>query len=355
MKKSKIKKIGLAALVFLSILIGARLYLPFWVTDYVNKTLSEIDGYQGSIEGVDIDLYRGAYGIRGLALEKVNENVPVPFVDISRIDLSVQWKALIHGRIVGEIELLNPVLNFTADSAEITQGGSETDWTQPIQELIPLEINRFAIINGTVTYKDFGSTPKVELVLDSLQAEATNLRNITGKEGTLPSSITAKANSIGGGSLELNCKANIIKEVPDFDLTAQLENVNLVALNDFSKAYANLDFEKGVFNLYTEIAVADGKMEGYVKPVLNDITVFDLGNEDGNILQQAWEAMSGFVITIFSNQVRDQFATEVPFEGDLSNPDTKIWSTIGGVLRNAFIKGFSKSTDDSVDFEDVIE
>ncbi|MEP1151526.1 MAG: DUF748 domain-containing protein [Balneola sp.] len=355
MKKVNLKKIGVGVLVFLAILIGLRLYLPFWVTDYVNKTLSEIEGYQGSIEGVDIDLYRGAYGIRGLELDKTGEEIPVPFVDISRIDLSVQWKALLHGSIVGEIELMEPTLNFTADSAEITQSGTDTDWTEPIQELIPLEINRFAIINGTITYKDFGSTPKVELVLDSLQAEALNLRNITGKEGTLPSTINAKAKSIGGGTLDLSSKANIIKEVPDFDLTAQLENVDLIALNDFSKAYANLDFEKGVFNVYTEIAVANSKMEGYVKPVLNDITVFDLGNEDGNILQQAWEAISGFVITIFSNQVRDQFATEVPFEGDLSNPDTKIWTTIGGVLRNAFIKGFSKSTDDSVDFEDVIE
>lgn len=192
-------------------------------------------------------------------------------------------------------------------------------------------------------------------MLDSLQAEALNLRNTTGAEGTLPSTIKAIAISIGGGSLEIDSKANIIKEIPDFDLTAKQENVDLTALNDFSKAYANLDFEKGNFNIYTEIAVANSKMEGYMKPVLNDITVFDLGNEDGNILEQAWEAVSGFVITIFSNQKEDQFATEVPFEGDLSSPDTKIWTTIGGVLKNAFIKAFTKQTDDSVDFNDVIE
>ena len=267
----------------------------------------------------------------------------------------MQWNGLLHGRIVGEIELHDAVLNFTADSAEATQSGADIDWTQPIKELIPLEINRFAIINGTITYKDVGSTPKVDLVLNNLQAEALNLRNVAGQKGTLPSTINAKAKSIGGGTLELSCTANIIKEVTDFDLTAQLENVDLTALNDFSKAYANLDFEKGVFNVYTEIVVANSKMKGYVKPVLNDIKVFDLGNEDGNILEQAWEAISGFVITAFSNQKKDQFATEVPFEGDLSNPDTKVWTTIGGVLKNAFIKAFAKKTDDSVEFKDVIE
>lgn len=88
MKKSRLKGIGFSVIILFSLLIGLRLYLPYWVTDYVNKTLSNIEGYQGSIEGVDIDLYRGAYGIRGLELEKTGEEVPVPFVDISRIDSS---------------------------------------------------------------------------------------------------------------------------------------------------------------------------------------------------------------------------------------------------------------------------
>lgn len=44
------------------LLAGAQLYLCVWLLNYVNRVLDNIDGYHGSVEAIDIHLYRGAYG-----------------------------------------------------------------------------------------------------------------------------------------------------------------------------------------------------------------------------------------------------------------------------------------------------
>lgn len=348
------KKLVITLLVVGLLLIGLRIYLPFWVKDYVNGVLDDVEGYDGSIENVNMHLYRGAYQIEGLKMVKTGKNMPVPFLDIPLIDLSVQWTALFDGRIVGEIVLTDPLVNFAADTTD-TQTGTEANWTEPLKELIPLQINRFSVTNGRITYKDFASQPQVNLTLDSLQLEATNLRNTEGEPGTLPSNIHLNAVSIGGGILTITCDANLMKQIPDFDLSAEFENVNMRALNNFTEAYANLDFEGGVFNLYTEMAASEGNLEGYVRPVMTDLEVFDLSEESGNPLQVLWEGIAGFFTSVIQNHPRDQFATQVPFSGNLNNPDTEIWPAIGGIFRNAFIEAFSKDVENSVSFDELID
>ena len=56
---------------------------------------------------------------------------------------------------------------------------------------------------------------------------------------------------------------------------------------------------------------------------------------------------------IFENQPKDQFATKVPMEGDLSNPDTAILPAIWTIFRNAFINALNKSVDDTIEFGDT--
>lgn len=348
------RKLVITLLVIILLLIGLRIYLPFWVEDYVNRVLDEVEGYDGSIENVNMDLYRGAYQIEGLEMVKTGEDIPVPFLDIPLIDLSVQWSSLFDGRIVGEIELTEPVINFAADASD-TQTGTEADWTEPLKELMPLQINRFAVTNGRVTYKDFASEPQVDLTLDSLQLEATNLRNTENEPGTLPSNIRLDAVSIGGGILTLTCNANLMKQIPDFDLSAEFEEVHMPDLNDFAEAYANLDFENGVFNLYTEMAASDGQLKGYVRPVMTNLEIFSLSEDADKPLQALWEGFVGFFTSVIQNHPRDQFATQVPFSGNLNNPDTEIWPAIGGIFRNAFIEAFSKDVENSVSFDEVID
>src|SRR5690554_6896534 len=74
------------------ILIGIRVALPGLVTDYANRKLGEIPGYDARIEDVDLHLWRGAYAIHGLAIEQVERKRRIPVLSAPRIDLSLEWR-----------------------------------------------------------------------------------------------------------------------------------------------------------------------------------------------------------------------------------------------------------------------
>lgn len=324
-------------------LVAVRAYLPIYITDYVNKTLDNIPGYSGSISDVDLALYRGAYVIKDLKISKDGKDIPIPFVDIRRIDFSVEWRALFRGEIVGEATLDKPKLNFaTGSSGTTSQTGVETDWTVPIKKLMPLDINFVEIRDGTITYQDFAAREKVDLSIYNLNAKATNLRNVEDKNSALPSTVTARGKSVGGGDLALDGRMNILKAVPDMEMKAKLEDVNLPALNDYARSAASIDFTTGNLNIYSDLNVKNGEVTGFVKPLATNISLLDLEN-DPNPIGVIWESVVSVVLEIFKNQPKDQFATQVELSGSIKSPDTNFWSTLRGIFRNAFIQAYSRN------------
>lgn len=326
----------------LVILVVGRIYLPYWAKDYVNTTLNNIDGYRGSVEGISIALYRGAYVIHDLKLYKIDKGIPSPFLDFARADLSIQWGALFKGRIVGDVTLDRPTINFAkSSSGQSAQTGVETDWTRPIKELMPLDINFVEINNGKIAYQDFSTEPNVDVYIDKMHARATNLRNINDRSEALPSDLTVRGSSIGGGNLQLDGKLNILKQIPDFDIAGKLESIDLPAMNNYARPFAGIDFEKGRLDIYTELAVKNGAISGYVKPLATEVYIID--PEPDSAIKFIWEVFVAAVADIFTNSAQDQFATQIVIEGQLDSPETNIWRTIGAIFRNAFVQAFSRT------------
>lgn len=329
--------------------------LPYFVTRHVNKVLANIPGYSGSISGVDIWLVRGAYIIHDLKIFKTERNEKVPFIDIPSTDLSVEWRALIHGSVVGEVIFENSALNFIggnkdSEGKENNQAGEDVDWTVPLKKLIPLQINRLEVINGSVFFYDFTTNPKVDLNLKQLNLLATNLNNAEKQTGTLPSKVNLTATSIGDGQLSIDMNINVLKEIPDLDMDLKFEKVNMPALNDFFLAYSKVDIEKGTFFLYSEMTILDGVIKGYIKPLAQNVKVVNWKEDKQNMFNLVWQSIVGFFVEIFENQKKDQFATKVPLTGNLNNIKTKTWPTIWNIFTNAFVKAFEMKTDNTIKF-----
>ena len=339
---------GLILLVVVALIAG-RLYLPIWLTDYVNKTLNNIPGYRGGVQTIDVHLYRGAYQIHGLTLKKVNAGVPVPFLDIATVDLSLQWGALFDGRVVSDVHLYRPIINFAKGKGGGEQTGKETNWNDPIKKLMPIDINLVEIVNGKITFKDFGSRPPVDIYITDLNGTLNELRNTEDAHVALPSSMNFTGNSIGKGKLAVKGKLNVLTPEVDMDIDGKLEHADLTAFNSFSNAYGAINFKKGRMDLYTELAVKGGKVDGYVKPIVSDLSV-DRVPEGTNPVQILWSTVATFLIEIFTNQPHDQFATKVPLSGSLDKIQTSFWPTLGGIFRNAFVEAFSRGTDNEIEF-----
>jgi hypothetical protein len=342
-------------LTLMLVLIGARLALPYAVKRYVNHQLNGIPEYRGEVAKIHIQLLRGAYKIEGLKLEKNTGPIPVPFISIPIMDLSVQWKELFHGSLVGEVEVTRPQVNFVnARNDAEKQTGVDKNWKATLESLFPFNLNKFQVHNGDIRFRDFNRSPQVDIYITNLYATATNLTNSREVRDELPAGLIARGRTIGGGDLEISLRMNPLAKDPTFKLNAGISNMNLVALNDFMRAYGNFDVQSGTFQVYTEIAAADGRYEGYVKPFFQNLDIFDWDQErKKNVLEKFWEAIVAGVAILFKNQPKDQLATRIPFSGNFESTDVDIWATVGGILKNAFVRSLLPKVDRSIKLEDV--
>lgn len=347
----RLSKEALVTLIILGgLLVAARIALPYLVEHYVNKKLDEVPTYDGKIEDVDISLWRGAYQIHGIEIVTEEGNVPVPFFAAQSIDISLQWKELFHGSIVGEILLVEPSLNFVAGpTQEQSQTGKDQAWGATLEKLSPFRVNKFEIEKGKVRFLDEHSDPKVDVALYELSAVATNLTNVRDLTNALPAALDASGKVWGDGLFELHLQINALADQPNFKLAAALTNIDLVALNDFMRAYAKVDVASGKFSMFTEMAAADGRYDGYVKPFFDDLDVFAWDQErKDNFLKAFWEAIVGGVTTAFENQPKKQLATRIPISGATDQPSVNILATIGNLLRHAFVKALVPKFDQTV-------
>lgn len=350
-KKRRVLYIVFGSLVVL--LIAFRIALPYILLRYVNKQLATIDGYRGHVDDIDVSLYRGAYTIKDIYLNKTGGAIPVPFFKANEIDLSVEWRALFNGEIVAEIIVNRPVINFVKGPTTATsQTDIDGDWTTVVDKLIPFKLNRFEINSGEAHYKDLHSTPKVDVVAKNIHILAENLSNAKHQKELLPSTVTATA-GVYEGQVAFNMKINALSKVPTFDFNAKLSTLNLTNLNDFLRAYGNFDVEKGNISLYTEAAAKDGAFKGYVKPLIKDMDVVSWKNDKEKPLRFVWEAVVGGVSWLLTNHKKDQLATRADFSGRFDNPNFDVWSIIGQILRNAFIQALYPSLENSVNISNV--
>ena len=87
------------------LLVGARVALPYFAKDEVNRRLMALESYDGHVEDVDLALWRGAYRLDGIRIVKTGSKQPEPFFDGERIDFSVEWRSILRGRLVAECEM----------------------------------------------------------------------------------------------------------------------------------------------------------------------------------------------------------------------------------------------------------
>ncbi len=345
-KKRKIRKRNILITIVV-ILIAARILLPYIVLHYGNKTLASMDGYYGHIDDITISLYRGAYTIHKFYINKVDSATTdqTPFISSEIIDLSVEWKALFKGKIVGELDFSQPKVLFTKDKVEPEDIQKDTtDFKDILKDFMPLKINRFEVNQGEIHYIDESSSPKLDLFLDRAHILAQNLSSVQ-DTSLLPAKVDAHAH-VYGGLLALNVKLNPLDNI--FDMSAELKNTNLTEFNEFFQAYANMDVSKGTFGLYTEIASKEGKWVGYVKPVINDLKVIGPEDKDDNFWNKVWEVIVGAGGLILKNPSKDQVATKIPIEGDMKGTDVSTWYAIIQLLRNAFVQALYPAIDNEI-------
>ena len=353
-KKSKKRRTLIILGSILVLLIAFRLYLPVWVLKYINKELTEISGYYGHVDDIDICLYRGAYQVDELYINRVDTATQkqTPVLKAPLIDISIEWKSLFHGKIVTELEFLNPDLRFTEDAAEPEQMEKDTnDFRKMLEAFTPTSVNRFEIIGGTIGYQDPHASPPVDIEMTDTHILARNLSNVR-DTSALPAKVTATAN-VYGGNVVFNMRLDALAEDPTYDLNVELKGAELKRMNDFFLAYGNFDVNEGTFGMYMEMAAKDKKFIGYVKPFIKDLKVVGKEDKRDNLLRKIWEGLVGIAADILEAPKTDVIATKVPIVGEYDRRTIGIWYAVFAALRNAFYQALVPSIDNQINIKTV--
>ena len=212
----------------------------------VNRRLT---GYTVQIAALHVHPWIASLELRDATIaQDVNPDPPV--AQVSRLVTRIDWRALLHRRVVADISFDRPTLylNLTQVRTEATEKTALKDrgWQQALEALtFDLKINRLRVLEGDVTYVDQG--PFKPLHVSRVNLSAENIRNIASKEQVYPSPIHLEAVVFDAGSAWLDGRADFLAK-PHVGVQAALR-LDQVAL----------DYFKPITNRYN-LAVRNGSL-----------------------------------------------------------------------------------------------
>jgi hypothetical protein len=336
--------VGIVLLVVALLLGSGRAILPWAVRDYVNRTLDHNPLYQGNIGKVTIHLWRGAYSIEDVRINKTTGNVPVPFFAAKRVDFALEWNALRQRKLVGRVLMDQAEINIVdaPDEGEAQTGGGGL-WLQMLTDLFPFKINSAVINDGSIHFRAYQAVKPVDVYISQLQATIDNLGNIRDETDPLVATVQAAGLVMDQAKFEFKMTLDPFSYRPTFHMAMRLLGLDVTKLNDLALAYGKFDFKRGWFDLVVETDVVEGQITGYAKPLFRNLQVFSLSEDvkEDNVLHFFWQALVGSATSLFKNHSSDQFGTLIPFSGDTTGTTSSdIIATLGNILRNAFVRAY---------------
>jgi hypothetical protein len=196
--------------------------------------------------------------------------------------------------------------------------------------------DQVSLVRSTLGFVNRAVRPEYRLFLDDAEVHIQNFSNQL-TEGTAVAKVTGRF--MGSGRTVVGANFRPETQGPDFALAASIEDTDMRALNSLLRAYSKFDVAQGFFSVYTEMRVRNRAVQGYIKPLLRKIDVYDTQQDQGkNFFQQLYEAVVGGVSTLLENIPRREVATQTDISGPLENPQASTWQVLVNLIQNAFFR-----------------
>jgi hypothetical protein len=340
MRKPKKRRGWKIVLIIILALVGMRLALPYVLKWQFEQRMAASGTYRGTVGDIDLNLWRGAYEVEELRVEKAGGNIEDPFFTVQKLDFSVDWSSLLDGAFVAEATLHQPVLNYVkGPDTPSSQTEPPQDWKQQMQDMFPIRFDRIEVRDGTVTYKRSQEGGPTDMRLTELNGVVRNITNKDALSGKLPASLDASATALDTGRMRLHVNLDPFAKVPTFDLDAKFANVELAKMGGVLRPAANLDVEGGVFDASVDIRAADGKFKGTVRPFFENVTVVKW-REEGTGSGVFDQLLSRFEKR--ANELllggEGSYSAKIPVSGTFEEGEGVV-ETMTETLRAALIKG----------------
>jgi hypothetical protein len=258
--------------------------------------------------------------------------------------IALQWSQLLHLSFRSNVLLFSPVVNFVqGPTPEQSQTFLEPAWVTAVKQLIPLEVNRFEVVNGDIHFYDFHADPKIDLQMNNVHLVADNLSNSNHSKALMPTTVTLTGTPFKKGFLDAQLAVNTDLKQPTFSEKIRLDKIPAPALNAFLAKYGSVYAKSGELAFYTEMVSKEGAFNGYLKPYFQDLE-FEPVPKDRDGLGAIWAGIVNIFKDLLEND-KDVMATRIPVSGRYSDPDVDIWSAAFGLIKNAWFEALAKQFD----------
>ncbi len=323
-------------------LCSIRALLHHAVEQRVVAALARNERYAGSYRDVDISVLRLSYSIEGLELVRRTGRIPVPFVTAERVDYALDATQLVRGRVRGSIAISRPVLNLVdGPTPALRQGPTGVDWRIVMRRLFPTNLNRIEIRDGALHFRNFHTEPEVDVRLDRLQIEATNLAWRGAAARGVAFHLRGSGAAMESGSIDGEVSLYRDTREPSFDCRLRIAGARLPEWNSLLQAYLGIDVESGSARVDVDLRARDGALQGSVTPAIADLRALDLPGEllRQSALDSVAESLIDLAVFLLRDPERHVIETRIPVSGTIRDPRRDDWESARQLVHQAFVAG----------------
>jgi Domain of Unknown Function (DUF748) len=249
--------VGAGVLLMVAAVVGS-----FFIDEPLRRSLerqmnARLQGYTINIGALDLHPLRFSVDLKQVVIVQDAHPDP-PIVRVPEFRTGVQWRALLSGRVVADVQIERPAvhLNLTQlrHEAQDEVPVRERGWQEAVQAVSPLQVNELRVADGEVVYID--DDPARPMRLSELNMQAVNIRNVKSEAGVYPSDLWVDAVLDGTGRIALNGQADFLA-TPHVAVKAELtvEGVELAQFQAVASRH-NIRLRRGVLSAAATIEYA---------------------------------------------------------------------------------------------------
>lgn len=266
------------------------------------------------------------------------------------------------GKLGADVDIEYATSKTIVNVKDVTVDGAKIDYVQATQKdeeridaakraatvakaapPVQVDVQQARLRGATLGFSDRTVEPPFRLYVAETDITVKDFSN---QKSDRHGSATLRGRFMDSGPLSIDSTFASGARSPEFTLKLSLEHVDLVRLNDLLRARGDIDVNRGQMSFYTELAVRNGRIDGYAKPLFADMDVYDSKQDkEDNIFQKAWEAMAGAAATVLENRPNDEVATKADLSGPVENPDASTFQIVIGLVQNAFFNAILPGLD----------
>jgi len=202
---------------------------------------------------------------------------------------------------------------------------------------VHLQMDTLTLTNSQIGFLNEASRPHYRLFMSGVNLK---LDNVSNQSGQGRSTFQVRGAFMGSGTTTATGGFRAAVRPADFDVRLRMDDAKLVDLNGLFLAYAGVDVAEGFFSVYTELAVKNGRVDGYIKPLIQRLKIYDRRKDkDKSFGKRVEMHVLQFLATLFKNRKTRNVATVIRISGSTAEPRTSEWEVIRKLIGNGLARG----------------